>query len=276
VPKPWVRGSNRTLLGLASGHVASTALANSMSAGELMDRHSVFPILSSFLDTERAAQCKARLTSGELNPIELPLSLKGLARSNSLRQCPACVSSDVVSHGVGHWRRLHQIPSIRFCTHHDLLLHNRCGNCNAPFTTASQTLPGEPCAQCGSVRTATDLPSDKSPGYSALADLLERALIGEAPELSHSVHARLLSRYHKARDREDGSPMFGVLDWWETEDIFGLFRLLQSSASQMNAHSLFSFGDTRDCFLLTATFVSYICTQMPELLDEAHHLSTVR
>jgi hypothetical protein len=70
--------------------------------------------------------------------------------------------------------------------------------------------------------------------------------------------------------------MFGVLDWWETEDIFGLFRLLQSSASQMNAHSLFSFGDTRDCFLLTATFVSYICTQMPELLDEAHHLSTVR
>jgi hypothetical protein len=269
VPKRWIEGSNRTLLGFASDQLTSTALAHSLSADELMDRHSLFPILSSFLTGTRAAQYKVGLTSGKFSSLQLPRSVQGLARSQTLRMCPECVANDVKTHGFGHWRRLHQIPCIRFCTHHGLRLQNRCGTCSVHMTTAAETLPGEPCKHCGSTRTDSDLPSERSPGYTALVDLLERALIGEAPELSHSFHSELLSRYFDARDRNNDKvfPMFRVIAWWETSDIFELFQLLQSGASQMNAHALFHSGDTRRCFFLTAAFISYICTHMPELLQ---------
>lgn len=257
LPRSWTTGRDRTRLGFDSELTASTALGNSICAEVLLQRHSLFPLIGSFLRPAEAARHKATLTNGSFNSNALPFSLQELARQRELRHCRECVSEDLTTHGVAHWRRLHQIPSIRYCPTHNDLLHNRCASCSASASISTQTLPGEPCVHCGSNRTKSDFPKNMSAGYLALLQLLERALQNQAPELSPFNRARLMKDYKNSIFPSNATLVRRVLDWWSVRNLRELLHLLQSGSMEWDTSSIDFEWTKKWSISLTTTFVAY-------------------
>ena len=213
------------------GHLAKEfaefALGGTISAADLIQHHTAFPIYASILADETARGWAAALAKGESGSWSrlFPTKRDGELFVASPRLCPQCVAEDEARYGLAYWRVQHQIPFIRFCPEHHSRLCDRCSACKTPFAAgAEQRLPGSPCVNgCAAGGTAAGKVTE-SAGDRAVAELIRRASLSEAIELSPLLRARLvrqgLARYTPASFQDD------FQQWWAARAQSSIHKLL--------------------------------------------------
>jgi len=149
--------------------------------------------------------------------------------------------------GSGHWRVMHQVSAIRFCLRHGDLLHDRCEKCHAVFAECSKSmLPGDSCPDCGSQISGSSLPTESSKGYTAFAQLVERALIGDAPNLAPQRRNQLFMGLLAAADYNADALLEALLAWWDVDSLQALNAQLQCRIEHFQALQLFACGPAAD------------------------------
>ncbi|GEM_PF-3204564 len=231
------------------GHKAQVfvteVLNGTMSAENLIERHSLFPYFSSLLTPEATNRWRDALIAGDKGAFHhyLPGMTRVFGFGYALRQCVSCVEQDREDFGVGHWRVAHQLPSIRFCQLHQLPLQDHCNSCKNLFDARSGTwLPSAPCPVCGVRAPASRAKSHCSAGYQAYASLVTRTLSRSAPELAPNARHRLMLHLIDTA-RSGGAELLRVfLDWWDVRDLTHLGDLLETPIDESAANLLFETG----------------------------------
>jgi hypothetical protein len=155
-------------LGHAAAKFSKDVLGGAIAPGELIERHSMFPLYVAFSSPDAAGTHREWILSGQYDRALQAYASRGRKTSHPwrLRQCNACLSEDLEHHGTGYWRVMHQVLGIRFCHVHDELLQDECGSCAQPFDKRGSTpLPGDPCPNCQSRSTRSSLQRYRSAGY---------------------------------------------------------------------------------------------------------------
>lgn len=238
-----------------------------MSSCDLIQRHSIFPLIASFFPPEASERWRHRLAAG--NPHLYQRFLAAVRHSiptcERLRQCPACVREDIAKFGSGHWRVVHQVPGIRFCGVHNQLLHDRCGRCRSRLGEApTWRLPGEPCHRCGSCETSSSLQDSVSEGYTAMAALVERAIGGDAPELAPGTSIRFLRHFIDSAHSDPKSLLLDFLKYWSCREANHLERLISSSEGTIARTRLFVDGYATGNVPLLVAAIAYVCAHTSE------------
>lgn len=113
-------------------------LFNFMSLNEIIEKHTLFPYLSFFVDTELRDELKQMLIKGEnLNKLYLKLGLQGhkVSTHSFLKYCKKCLEEDFENLGEGYWHLDHQLPSSYVCILHEEVLLDS----SVPFRPKSKT-----------------------------------------------------------------------------------------------------------------------------------------
>lgn len=213
------------------GHLAKEfaelALDGTISAAELIQQHTAFPIYASILAHKTAHRWADALAKGESGSWSrlFPTRRDGELFATPPRLCPQCVAADVPRYGLAFWRVQHQIPFMRFCPEHHCRLCDRCAECGTPFAGgAKQGLPSSPCVNGCAAGGAAAGKVTESAGDRAVSDLLRRASRSEAIELSPLLRSRLirqgLARYSPASFRATFPA------WWNARAWSSVYKLL--------------------------------------------------
>lgn len=175
-------------------------LDGAVSPDELLQRHTMFPLMASLLSGDATSQWKAALIDGRRCPHRgvFPnfLSFNGARRS---RCCPKCVEEDLDIYGMAHWRIPHQIPGLTHCIYHADMLCEFCKGhrCDAKFARQMHRfqLPSDPCWSCGAKEFKIPSISEtfQRPIYQAYSNMVTRALQGQAWELRPETRALVRS-----------------------------------------------------------------------------------
>lgn len=166
-----------------------------LTEGALTQDHTLAPIGRSLIDLDVRALAE--------NTFYLNRGLRMDYRLGclSLRLCPQCVEEDVEKYGCGHWRREHQIGSVRICTKHLAVLHDRCAepNCGKGYFTCGGKpfLPGQPCPYCHGTATSSGKVAPVSQGYASYCKLFTDALHTLIPEMSWKNRRELWTLPHE-------------------------------------------------------------------------------
>lgn len=94
------------------------------TSDRLIEEHTLFPLLSPFLPSDRAEQLRMdmRRDGGMLIHKRAGIMASGIPLPDHLRFCPLCSQDDEKQFGEFYWHRLHQIPGIEVCPIHIILL----------------------------------------------------------------------------------------------------------------------------------------------------------
>lgn len=220
-------------------------LKNTIGETALFDQHTMFPLTRSIATSQAADRWRNNLAAGDINTHLRVMRLHGggIEGNDTRRQCPLCVQEDIANFGTGHWRVIHQVPVIRLCHSHQVALHDRCASCSTSFSeNAEIVLPGEPCPRCGSTKTSSPRPIAPSSGYLALARLIDRALRGEAPELSPNIRTRLLQHIIATSNCDAEALLKQFLDWWDVDSLAKLDTQLIGRTCRYAALRFFTNG----------------------------------
>lgn len=95
-----------------STFVPSVALALGISLGDLLGKHTMWPLFAAFPD--RSTEIDQE--EFRYSPVNSSVWLK--AARNSLWMCPQCIQSDLDQNYFSYWRRSHQLPGRFFCPEH--------------------------------------------------------------------------------------------------------------------------------------------------------------
>lgn len=132
---------------------------------QLLDQHTVVPMLSYFLAPTKRKKLRQRFV-GDESAARAFASL-GLTRQphmafhRSLAFCPTCVLEDSVTYGIAHWHVEHQTPGTFLCAKHEQTLAIGCQQCG--LSVASKyipALPSEDCVRSGHLLTFVEPPRD--------------------------------------------------------------------------------------------------------------------
>lgn len=215
------------------GHLAKEfaelALDGTISAAELIQHHTAFPIYASILGQGTAGRWAEALTKGDSGSWNrfFPTKRDGELFSASPRLCPQCVAEDEPRYGLAFWRVQHQIPFMRFCPEHRCRLWDRCATCKTPFAGgAEQRLPGSPCVNGCAAGGAAAGKVVETPGDRAVSALMQRAARSEAIELSPVFRARLvrqgLAQSTAASFKTDFEQWWGARAWSSVSKLLGV------------------------------------------------------
>lgn len=96
------------------------------SVDEFIDEHTMFPLYSPFLSSERASLVREDMRQGDENRVSARIGLKTSysAKLSWLRFCPACVEADRNQFGETYWHRIHQVPGVQVCPYHAAFLED--------------------------------------------------------------------------------------------------------------------------------------------------------
>lgn len=98
---------------------------HSYTAGELIEKHTLYPFYAPFLPKERARTIRDYMRSsskgGSIYALVGLLSFK--IYLSGLRFCPACAAKDREIYGETYWHRPHQLPGVFVCAKHSLFLN---------------------------------------------------------------------------------------------------------------------------------------------------------
>lgn len=144
--------------GIGAEHLSRHFFGGQVSAHQVLARHTLYGFYSLGLSREMASKWGESLAQGlAQKPTQYVKSGAGPMVSGALRWCANCAALDQASHGFSAWRVAHQLPFIRLCPEHGTPLYVHCDRCGATLDDGRRLkLPGEPCAQCGSVEFASE------------------------------------------------------------------------------------------------------------------------
>lgn len=119
---------------LPSGHL--------YSVNELIYNHTHYQFYAPFLPSGRAVQVRDAMRDGGENRIaeRIGISADRLKMPARLRFCPTCVERDRANFHETYWHRVHQIPGVEVCPHHEVFLEESSAlwrnpsNPREPFT----------------------------------------------------------------------------------------------------------------------------------------------
>lgn len=114
----------------------------------LIRENTLFPVFRPFLGRPVKSLPPTTRGSGDTEISHMPRHVVGM--SGDAKLCLSCASEDEKLHGVGYWRRSHQIPGVTVCWKHKELLLSSCPNCRFPFQHINKLLsaPWNAC-RCG-------------------------------------------------------------------------------------------------------------------------------
>lgn len=95
------------------------------SWAQVIEKHTMFPYYSRFLDTDKKKKAFRSLKDMGGNYVNLlSITPNRDENSNYLRYCPLCVKKHREMYGETYWSRMHQIPEISVCPVHGCKLKN--------------------------------------------------------------------------------------------------------------------------------------------------------
>ncbi len=237
---------------------AKFALDSRVSGEDLLNSHSMFPLVSSMFTEGVTSRWREALDAGHPEALSRFAPHSRLGFKSALRLCPACVDSDAAQYGLAHWHVCHQSPAMRFCPTHKQLLHSHCEACKTPFGENNKwLLPGDPCHHCGSQATGSGLSSQDSDGYRSLAQTILRALAGKAPELAPSVRHRVLRNMFVTSGTSAEALLELFLAWWSVDSLNELDVLLETTIRPRAVLKLLEYGHAQVSMLLLLAAVAF-------------------
>lgn len=118
------------------GHlVESTPLALIYNAEKIALEHTMFPYYMAFIGKKRRDNLlKAMLGDGQTKVFgQFGNFARHVSTNFSLRFCPKCIEDDIRTYGEPYWHRIHQVPEIKACPHHHVLIRESCSTCGSKF-----------------------------------------------------------------------------------------------------------------------------------------------
>lgn len=209
-------------IGLHAGDVSDTTNA-AFTSDKLLMHHSVAPLIGSLLDQEAERDLLMMIRSGTPYRSLVKHFDRGPLVSRCIRRCPICVADDEAKYGAAFWRVAHQLLPIHYCSTHNVMLEEMCGNCGTPYAERSKPagISLASCSRCGSREGSS--PSywlHKQPeAYRRFESLVERSIRGESEELRPATR---LATFTTAVNSCDGSTTELVdmfFKWWGVERI---------------------------------------------------------
>ncbi len=90
---------------------------------EVIKRHTLLPYYQPFLSPQQVADAHALMEGNGMGlMLRLGLTASRLEFASRVRFCPACIYDDTASVGAAYWHRIHQLPGVLLCPHHDTVL----------------------------------------------------------------------------------------------------------------------------------------------------------
>lgn len=116
--------------------VETTLLHLMCEAKQVVLEHTMFPYYAGFLGVEKRNKLlQAMLRDGPNKAFgQAGNFVRQVPSSSNLRYCPECIENDIRIYGEPYWHRIHQVPGIRVCPQHQLLLQERCVECQSTFS----------------------------------------------------------------------------------------------------------------------------------------------
>ena len=116
--------------------VETTLLHLVCEAKQVVLEHTMFPYYAAFLGVEKRNKLlQAMLRDGPNKAFgQAGNFVRQVPSSSNLRYCPECIENDIRIYGEPYWHRIHQVPGIRVCPQHQLLLQERCVECQSTFS----------------------------------------------------------------------------------------------------------------------------------------------
>ena len=94
------------------------------AAEAILRRHTMLPYYLRFVARHRAAEADERLRwRGSVGlPDLLGIRASTVPSPAHLHFCPVCAEADRAAHGAAYWHRVHQLPGVLVCPHHQVPL----------------------------------------------------------------------------------------------------------------------------------------------------------
>jgi len=98
----------------------------SISAEELIHKHTLYPFYTAFLQENRANYIYNLMLGNQGSKIFTAIGAtnKPIKSNNYLRFCPDCIKDDLVKYGETYWHRMHQVPGLLVCHKHRTILYD--------------------------------------------------------------------------------------------------------------------------------------------------------
>jgi hypothetical protein len=154
-------------LGAQAAKLESEVFHGSITAAQIVDRHTHVPLYASLKALPQARSWRAHLLSMPDHRDTWAVGIRrlGTVEAPTLRRCPQCVAEDRIRYGCAHWRVFHQWPVAQHCAKHGVRLETSCARCRAPFTRVNEPrLADDPCLVCGG-GSGMSQPFDPPEGY---------------------------------------------------------------------------------------------------------------
>ena len=167
------RSSSRVnWLGIGADQISRSYFGGSVSAREVLVRHTVFGYYALGLSEQRASDWASSLALGQAQRATRYIrNATGAIVSGALRWCPVCAEEDAETHGFSSWKVVHQLPFVLQCPAHGCSLLSLCACCNQSLDNGTTLrLPGEACSRCGTTQFLSHAP----PKVAAYSELLLR------------------------------------------------------------------------------------------------------
>jgi hypothetical protein len=104
-----------------------------VTAGHLIDRHTLLPFFSPFLPSSRVDKLRDDIhgDGGSAGHKRSGAMASRIPMPSHLRFCPLCSQEDVECFSDPYWHRLHQLPGVEVCPSHQTFLENSSVNLHA-------------------------------------------------------------------------------------------------------------------------------------------------
>lgn len=95
-----------------------------LSVDDWIDDHTLLPFYAPFVQPEKLPGIRAAMRGAgkhRINPKIGAMSHR-VPVAEQLRYCPACVEADRAAYAEAYWHRVHQLPGVEVCPHHNCWL----------------------------------------------------------------------------------------------------------------------------------------------------------
>ena len=94
-----------------------------LSVAQIIKCHTVLPYYAPFLTKDQLKHAQASMAGdGKGLMLKLGINASRLEGASRVRFCPVCLNEDICRVGAAYWHRVHQLPGVLVCPHHEQML----------------------------------------------------------------------------------------------------------------------------------------------------------